>query len=335
MAILALFISVIIAIFVRILKVQIHFGDIHLFPFTIDNLSFSQGTNSNKRVYFSSNRVQVQFHIPRLHNPRWATFTASKCEYKDAGCHVSLAELRATCWVFPHLLRFTGGSLVSVDLDDFRLRVYTSRDTPGWVEALRRNLISTFLMGEYLRLDDLSTKVLFTTIAGAPSYDAPVEKPGYVRGEEQDEVRVSLAASNWHIRGWNSRMYLFGKLDAQLRRNWVEDRGSFVLIAEECRWMRVKLEGERRKHSFIWQLLLAMFYFPSNIVGILRDPTSAIDIFSPRTDVTFDNFRLRDSELLKHLGTTIITTYDDHKREGTLRDFTIDFIADTIINMGS
>jgi hypothetical protein len=47
------------------------------------------------------------------------------------------------------------------------------------------------------------------------------------------------------------------------------------------------------------QLAKSIFYFPSEIFKICRDPFSTIDLFVPRTDITFDNFRIRDAELLR------------------------------------
>ena len=207
-------------------------------------------------ISISSSCVRVSLHIPRRSNPRWATLTVYDYEFKDSECHVSFTKVHVTFWFFPFLLRFTAGPLASVELHDFRLRVFSSKATPGWVEFLRRNLITTVLTGEMIRLDDFKTKVTFSTITGATDgFSGPVEKPGVPHGEEQDEIRVSASWEQWHIlNNWQGRMYTFGKLDAQLRKSWVEERGSFVMIAEECRWTKVSsfVNRETFRNSYGW-----------------------------------------------------------------------------------
>lgn len=56
---------------------------------------------------------------------------------------------------------------------------------------------------------------------------------------EQDEVRLSAYARGLMVKSKEGRMYSFQSIDAQLRRNWVANRGSFVMIAKESRWVRV------------------------------------------------------------------------------------------------
>lgn len=232
----------------------------------------------------SISSIRIQFHLPKRAHPRWLSFTATEIEDKRPSHHLSVATIHATLWLFPYLLRFTSGPWTNVDVDDFRLRIYTSQATPGWVADLRSNLITSILSGDYLRLDDLKTGVFFG-----------------------DEWKISASVHNWHILNWQNRIYSLVKLDAQLLRNWLDDTGKFVMIAEECRWTKVR-SFEKRGDSFLWQ----MVYFPSDLWKFIRDPMSFIDIYSPRADITFDNFRIRDSELLKELGAKAREMYEQH-----------------------
>ncbi|KAF4604653.1 hypothetical protein EYR40_003428 [Pleurotus pulmonarius] len=229
---------------------------------------------ANGTSNMSISSIRIQLHLPRRTYPRWLSFTATDIEEKQPSYHLSIATTHATLWLFPYLLRFTGGPWTNVDVDSFRLRVYTSQATPGWVADLRSNLITSVLSGEYLRLDDLKTGVFFG-----------------------DEWKILASVHNWHILSWQNRIYSLVKLDAQLLRNWIDDTGKFVMIAEECRWTKVR-SFEERGDSLLWQ----MVYFPSDIWKFIREPMSFIDVYSPRADITFDDFRIRDSELLKDLG---------------------------------
>ncbi|KAF9492099.1 hypothetical protein BDN71DRAFT_1452021 [Pleurotus eryngii] len=228
--------------------------------------------------------IRIQLHLPRRAYPRWLSFTAAKFEEKGPSYHLFAEAIHATLWIFPYLLRFTGGPWANVNLDDFRLRVYTSQVMPGWVAELRSDLITSILSGEYLRLDDLKTGIFFG-----------------------DEWKISASVHNWHIRNFQNRIYSLVKLDAQLLRNWTDDTGKFVMIAEECRWTKVR-SFEKRGDSLLWQ----MVYFPSDIWKFIGDPMGFIDIYSPRADITFDNFRIRDSELFKELGAKAREMYEQY-----------------------
>ncbi|KAJ8523084.1 hypothetical protein ONZ45_g410 [Pleurotus djamor] len=234
----------------------------------------------------SIKRIRIQLHIPKLNNPRWCTFTATDVEQKDSKSHVSVSELHVALWIFPYLLRFTGGSWVSVDLDDFRLLVFTSENTPRWVENIRNNLIKSILTGEYLRLDTFNTSV---QLSG-------------------DDTIASLSTENWHIRNWDERIYSLPKLDAQLCKSFDGGSGKFVMIAEDCRWMKVQSLIERaeyRNQSFLRQLLQSIAYFPSDVWKTCRDPMGTLDLYAPRADITFERFRIRDSELVREVGAKI------------------------------
>ena len=69
---------------------------------------------------------------------------------------------------------------------------------------------------------------------------------------EQDEVRISAYARGLMMDNTEGRVYTFGSVDAQLRRNWVANRGNFVMIAKESRWVRVPFSHEMQPHKSFW-----------------------------------------------------------------------------------
>ncbi|KAI0347875.1 hypothetical protein BDW22DRAFT_1349952 [Trametopsis cervina] len=117
--------------------------------------------------------------------------------------------------------------------------------------------------------------------------------------QDQDELRVSALARGLHINNRQGRYYTFQTLDTQLRRNWVANRGTFVLIATECRWTRVPWPYEMVARSY-WpvQLLSAIAHFPWDLMQCYSLPMSMANVYVHRLDVTFDNFRVRDAELV-------------------------------------
>lgn len=67
-----------------------------------------------------------------------------------------------------------------------------------------------------------------------------VDPPPPFLNREVDELRTTISASQLHLHNPDARIYAFHAIDAQLRRDWDSNRGSFVLIAEESRWIRVR-----------------------------------------------------------------------------------------------
>lgn len=70
---------------------------------------------------------------------------------------------------------------------------------------------------------------------------------------DEDEVRVTAYARGLRLHNCKGRIYSFDGVDAQLRRNWTADRGTFVMVAEECRWIRVPLEAEMERTLSWWR----------------------------------------------------------------------------------
>lgn len=201
-------------------------------------------TNHKADVAISISTLKFTFHFPRPANPRWGTFTANNYEQKDTGCHFSLRQVEVTLWFFPVLFRFSQGPLLDVTLDDFKLRVWTSSNTPSWVQRMRRNLVSAILEGEILRCDNFGTSVGMSSMTATGVLDgqdssAPPQKPGVEHPETQDDIRVTAHVDGCDIINWQKRIYSLGVITVQLRRSWVDNRGSYVMIAEECKWTKV------------------------------------------------------------------------------------------------
>lgn len=57
------------------------------------------------------------------------------------------------------------------------------------------------------------------------------------------------------------------------------------------------------------QLLHALYSLPLNVLDVCKDPLSIIDVYAPRTDITFGDFRLRDAELFYHGATKVKDEY--------------------------
>lgn len=216
-------------------------------PFYLTNIQY---TGAKSGIKITSSRVEIHFHLPRPSNPRWATFTAHDYEFRNPHYHFSILQVHATLWVLPLLFRFTAGPWVTVKLDDFCIRIFSSKATPTWIEDLRANLLSTILNGETLRCDSFETNLSFVNTIELLS--------GAVNGKHEnnasrDELRITASSEQWHILNFRSRMYTFGKLDAQLRKNCADDIASFVLIAKESRWTKVpRLKQEQTFASPHW-----------------------------------------------------------------------------------
>lgn len=69
---------------------------------------------------------------------------------------------------------------------------------------------------------------------------------------EQDEVRMSAFARGLMLQNKEGRVYSFGAIDAQLRRNWTANRGSFVMIAKDGRWVKVPWKYEMDVAPLFW-----------------------------------------------------------------------------------
>ncbi|KAH9884640.1 hypothetical protein C8Q73DRAFT_351781 [Cubamyces lactineus] len=129
---------------------------------------------------------------------------------------------------------------------------------------------------------------------------ADENKTGPLRSADDDELRFSVVARGVHINNKEGRIYTFGRIDSQMRRNWAEDRGSFAMVAEECRWVHVHFPFERvAPRAWLTQLVSSLWHFPIDLVRTFNNPVSSVNLYVTRVDVTFDSFRLRDAELVR------------------------------------
>ncbi|EMD31130.1 hypothetical protein CERSUDRAFT_127592 [Gelatoporia subvermispora B] len=127
----------------------------------------------------------------------------------------------------------------------------------------------------------------------------PTEKAPKLLPRDREEIRVSAYARQLHINNTEGRIYTFQRLDAQLRRDWDADAGTFVLVAEESRWVRVHWPYQRTMVLSWWiQLASAILTFPYDVFHTFQHPMGSVNLYVLRADVTFDEYRIRDAELV-------------------------------------
>lgn len=126
-----------------------------------------------------------------------------------------------------------------------------------------------------------------------------VDPPPPFLNRETDEMRVSVSACQLHMHKPDGRIYSFRAIDAQIRRDWDTDRGSLVLIAEEGRWIRVHWPYQREWTPWWTQMFTSVGQFPFDFFRFINFPMSTVDLYVNRADVVFDEFRLRDAELVR------------------------------------
>ncbi|KAF8891177.1 hypothetical protein CPB85DRAFT_1332555 [Mucidula mucida] len=232
-------------------------------------------------------------------------------KYQDHTCDVYIARLKVAFFLFPHVSRLTGGqSFAHISLEDFRVHVHSSEATPFWLERLRRSLIFTVLNGTTLRLDDLSTKVTFK--------------------DPDSNTRVNEHSKGWYIHNtFNHRMYTFGQIDGELRRNWDNDYGALYLLAQNCRWTLYPVDAN---NWHLWQIFYKTISFlPDVLPKFIQNPLTIGDLFIDRCEVTFAHFRLRDAELLKQGGTMLKINLDRALRQNAFQGFSWDIFMDALI----
>ncbi len=240
---------------------------------------------------FNASSIAIRFHRPTLILPRWLSFTAHSILYRSENADMSAGTLSVIFWIFPQLFKQTAGPWTNVELDDLRLKVRHSSRTPYVIKRLRENLVGAIVGGDIYRLDDFGTTIhscgltekyekddgdyasqpitdcngkfpdadgnnddcIGTPDGGFNTISSPVlKRPMDCMNSDQDEVRVSAFARGLHLCNNEGRIYTFGAVDAQLRRNWTFERGTFVMIAKESRWIRVHWGYQRQKVIPFW-----------------------------------------------------------------------------------
>ncbi|KAJ3512837.1 hypothetical protein NLJ89_g3291 [Agrocybe chaxingu] len=258
--------------------------------------------------------VKINFHIPRPISPYWITLDAKKYEYTDDKCRVSLEQLQAKIWFFPVFFRCTAGPWITVHMDGFRVQVYTSRKFPSWTAQLRDNVIYTFLNGETLRLHDINTKIDLSSLnPPEPSIPGETEEIPIDNEKGRDkEVAIRLSASQWHILNPRRRIYTFGDLEVDYSRNWTEGRGSLFIIAKHSQWNKLPsiLSMDRYCQLPIpRQGLRGVWHFPARIYKLFSDPMLALNVEVSECQVTFSDFRIRDTEAFEQAISKLVKDY--------------------------
>lgn len=105
-----------------------------------------------------------------------------------------------------------------------------------------------------------------------------------------------MSWQKWKILNWQKRVFSFSKGDSQLRRNWLVDRGTLVVIVEDGSWILEKSSGRPRMNL---PRLRTISQFRTLFSTRTREALAAVDIHVYRTDITFDKFRIEDAELYK------------------------------------
>ncbi|THH31963.1 hypothetical protein EUX98_g2237 [Antrodiella citrinella] len=146
----------------------------------------------------------------------------------------------------------------------------------------------------------------------------------------EDELCISALARQLHLNNLEGRIYSFDQVDAQFRRNWTADRGSFVLIAKESRWVRIHWTYERDKvKPWYFQIFTSVVQFPYNLVHVFNYPMTTVNLYVSRVDVHFDEFKIRDAELL--IQAISIVREKMYNAGLQWQDFLVDGIAKMIV----
>ncbi|KDQ51110.1 hypothetical protein JAAARDRAFT_199334 [Jaapia argillacea MUCL 33604] len=337
---------------------KLHIGRVRfrLYPFAICfyDLRYSQDASrkfpTNVELTIESTNVELTFHIPRPSYPCWGTFLAENVYHRTPECSVSVIRCHTTLWIYPYAFRFTAGPYADTKLDDFRLQVFSSKRTPGWVNRLRTNLVATILKGDTIRCDEFRIAIQgglnspgergveveqdgdyettdapeeSVTLGGgqigdgtggeavyketyADSSRTPISSlnasdPTMQNSSGTSEFRTSTTARGYHVHNWQNRIYTFGSIDAQLRKNWEEEKGSYAMVVRDVRWTKVHSLYQRAGGpiSAFPQIIWSTLQFPMSLFNAYRDPISMLNIHMTRLDVTFSEYRIQDAELLR------------------------------------
>ncbi|KAI0275473.1 hypothetical protein BC834DRAFT_51749 [Gloeopeniophorella convolvens] len=154
---------------------------------------------------------------------------------------------------------------IHATLNGFRLRVFTSSRTPYHVGRLRSALLRSLLCGEVLRCNHFHTKLSF---------------------EDEDDICVRALARCLVFHDRKGRVYAFDRVRGVLKRTWPyadeQGRGMLEIEATNGRWLRLPPAGVPAPP--IWRGLW--------------DPMAQVELTVPQAHIMFDDFRIRDGNLL-------------------------------------
>ncbi|KXN85725.1 hypothetical protein AN958_10908 [Leucoagaricus sp. SymC.cos] len=136
----------------------------------------------------------------------------------------------------------------------------------------------------------------------------------------------------------NNRIYTFNVLEAELRENWTEGRGPLVVIAHYSKWTKLPLVG----HSLDTLLLRprqfryatrTFLQTPRELMKIIGNSLSAVNIDVSRCDITFGRFHLKDSVLVEQGSVLIRHKYQKSKNHGVLSDACLDSFIEALFSV--
>ncbi|KAJ3566129.1 hypothetical protein NP233_g7196 [Leucocoprinus birnbaumii] len=290
-----------------------------------------------KLYSISASSIQFLLHVPNSREPFWAKLFVQDYYYRDLKCDVSIAKIEITLWFFPMLFRFTAGPLLTVKFDDFRLRVYNSEYTPRWVRELRDNLIYTAINEETVRLHQFMPRFVLSGLISMTGYNRDtdeVEKPGLEANQGLDEVKIQGKVQQWHIHNArNNRMYTFDTMEMELRDSWVEGRESLVLITHDSKWTKLPLVGQISDESLLRYFGRTLAQAPIELMKMINDPMSVVNMDVSRCDITFKRFHLKDSALVKQGSVLVKQKYEKSKDHGVLSEACIDKFVQALVSV--
>jgi len=214
--------------------------------FKLSRLSFKkiEGFSYTTTKWFVAiANIKFGYHWPSREAPYVLSITIEQYEYQDEVVHISVGNAVVKIWLFPAYFGITAGPWIETKAKDFVMQITSSKHSPWFVDIIRRNIIHSVVNGDTIRLNSMNMKTVFGQL-GVPDVEHTVDdvaKIGLRHGEINDELRVTISTSQWHVYApWSGRIYSYDNLQAELKKNWTEKRGSLVLIAKECRWTKVR-----------------------------------------------------------------------------------------------
>ncbi|EIN14247.1 hypothetical protein PUNSTDRAFT_49056 [Punctularia strigosozonata HHB-11173 SS5] len=242
---------------------------------------------------FSVERLSFRLHVPTPSHPRYASFGAGNLSASDPLYEYSLSEATLTLWVFPCLFGVTAGSWASLALSEFRMIVKSSRSTPWWVAAIRRNVVHSLLTGEVLRCDHFRSAARMQPLPSLDEYGHIDKHP------EQDEVTIQTTWERLHLLNHEQyRMYTWQEMNSGLREDWVDGRGFLKIVSKDVKWVRVHKQEPLHRPS-LWSIMNALVDFSGELLALTQQPSHRLDIYLSECSVVFQDFRIRDAELYK------------------------------------
>ncbi|THH15748.1 hypothetical protein EW146_g4780 [Bondarzewia mesenterica] len=142
---------------------------------------------------------------------------------------------------------------------------------------------------------------------GEKGESAPIQAPVSVFASSQpDDLLVQAHTRRLHVHDRKGRIYTFGYASACLRRTWGAadlegQRGSYHMEAVDSQWRKLPpfVLGEKIKNMNAFRYFLTLpFSIPHHLYTLVHDPLRYIDLSVPHAFIQFDDFRIRDAELV-------------------------------------